>query len=211
MNNTILVLVLLTNLRLLAASRLGAAIRWASAQGFLLGLMMLLTDGGILSPSVWAVALPAMILKGWVFPRLLFRVLHASGIRREVDPIIGYNFSLLIGLGLLVVCFHLGQRLPLPDPEATTLLVPVAIFICCTGFFLIIARRTAINQVLGYLVLENGIFTFGTALVSHSPMLIELGMLLDLLVAVFVMGIAVFHIAQSFDHLDTDQMDLLKE
>jgi hydrogenase-4 component E len=89
--------------------------------------------------------------------------------------------------------------------------VPVALFTSLVGLFVIISRRKALTQVLGYLVLENGIYTFGVGLVQNTPMLVELGVLLDVFVAVFVMGIAIFHINRQFDHIDTDRMVLLKD
>jgi hydrogenase-4 component E len=89
--------------------------------------------------------------------------------------------------------------------------VPVALFSIFVGLFLIVARRKAITQVLGYLVLENGIYAFGLGAVHDASMLVELGILLDLVVAVFVMGIAIFHIARDFDHIDTDRLMRLKD
>ncbi|HEX2970775.1 MAG TPA: NADH-quinone oxidoreductase subunit K [Tepidisphaeraceae bacterium] len=74
-----------------------------------------------------------------------------------------------------------------------------------------ISRTKAITQVIGYLVLENGIFLFGLTLVRQMPILVELGILLDVFVGVFVMAIVVYHIRRTFDHMDTDELDQLKE
>ena len=79
------------------------------------------------------------------------------------------------------------------------------------GLFLIVARKTALMQVVGYLVLENGVYIFGVTLVHDEPFLVEMGILLDVFVAVFVMGIAIFHINREFDHIDADQLTLLKD
>jgi hydrogenase-4 component E len=78
------------------------------------------------------------------------------------------------------------------------------------GLFLIISRKKAVSQVLGYLVMENGIYILGVSLVMEVPMLVELGVLLDAFVAVFVMCIATYHISREFDHIDVDQLDTLK-
>ncbi|MBU0600098.1 hypothetical protein KJ997_04910 [bacterium] len=72
-------------------------------------------------------------------------------------------------------------------------------------------RRKAINQVLGYLVLENGIFCFGTSLTQHQPLLVEMGVLLDVFVAVFVMGITMFRISEEFDHINTQYLSSLRD
>ena len=105
----------------------------------------------------------------------------------------------------------LGSRLPLPEQAASPLLVPVALFTMLVGLFLIVSRRTALSQVLGYLVLENGIFAFGLALTDHAPLSVEIGVLLDIFVAVFIMGIAIHHISREFDHIDTDRLTELKD
>ena len=76
---------------------------------------------------------------------------------------------------------------------------------------MIVSRRTALSQVLGYLVLENGIFLSGIALIHDEPVLIEMGVLLDVFVAVFIMGIMIFHIQREFDHIETDQLSALKD
>jgi hydrogenase-4 component E len=80
-----------------------------------------------------------------------------------------------------------------------------------TGLVLLIGRKKALTQVIGYLVLENGIFAAGAALIIHQPLLVETGVLLDVFFAVFVFGIAIFHISREFNHIDTDQLAALKD
>ena len=91
------------------------------------------------------------------------------------------------------------------------LLVPAAIANVLLGFLLVVARRQAITQVVGYLVLENGVFVFGLGLARQQPIVVELSLLLDVLVGVFVMGIAINHISQTFDHIDTGALASLRE
>jgi hydrogenase-4 component E len=75
----------------------------------------------------------------------------------------------------------------------------------------LVTRRKAVTQVVGYLMLENGVFLFGQTLARDLPFAVELGILLDLLVGVFVMGIAIHHISREFDHIDTERLDSLQE
>ena len=75
----------------------------------------------------------------------------------------------------------------------------------------IVSRRKAIMQTLGYLAMENGIYAFGLAFAVEEPLLVEMGVLLDVFVAVFVMGIAIHHISREFDHIDTDRLSALKD
>ena len=207
----LLVLLVLTDLILLGSSRLRNAIRIVALQGLMLGLLPLLAHSqGI----VWhAVLLGAgsALLKGFVFPSLLNRALRETNASREIEPFVGYVASLLIGLGALALSFGCGARLPLPWPAPSQWIVPAGLFSVWTGLFLIVARRKAITQVLGYVVLENGIFALGMVLVEAMPLLVELGVLLDVFVAVFVMGIIVFHINREFDHIDVDQLKALQE
>ena len=102
-------------------------------------------------------------------------------------------------------------RLPIPATMASPWLAPVAFFSIFSGFFLIISRKRAANQVLGFLVLENGVYAFGVGAASGTPWLVEAGVLLDVFVAVFVMGITIFHINREFDHIDTDRLSALKD
>ncbi|HPY77312.1 MAG TPA: hypothetical protein PLQ45_05665, partial [Anaerohalosphaeraceae bacterium] len=149
-------------------------------------------------------------LKGIVFPWVLMKILRDIKIQREVEPFVGYGTSLVLGTAALVISMWLGHRLPLPESIRLELIVPTAFFTIMSGLFLIIARKKALTQVLGYLVLENGIYTFGAALADQQPLLIELGILLDVFAAVFVMGIAIFHINREFDSIDTDKLSGLR-
>jgi hydrogenase-4 component E len=208
--NLILVLVVLTNLKLLASSRLGASIRVVAAQGVVLGLLPVLAHMHELSLHFAAMAVGTVALKGVVFPWLLFRALREAEVTREVEPYVGYISSILIGLMALAASFWLGGRLPVTTAGVSSLLVPSALFSILAGLFLIVARKRAVNQVLGFLVLENGIYTFGVGVVAETPFLVELGVLLDAFVAVFVMGIAVYHINREFDHIEVNRLDRLK-
>ena len=80
-----------------------------------------------------------------------------------------------------------------------------------TGFLLLTTRRKAITQVVGYLILENGIFVMGLTLLEAMPFLVEIGVLLDLFVGIFVMGIIINHINREFSSLDTARLSALKE
>lgn len=203
-------LVVLGNLRLLSTSRLAACIRIVAVQGILLGSLPLLSHAGDLSLRVGLQATVSMITKGIVFPWLLTRAVRGTDARREIDPIVGYTPSLLVGGTLLGVALWLGWRLPLPGSTGSPFMIAVSLFTIMVGLFMIVARRMAITQVLGYLAMENGIYTFGLAFAEKEPLLVEMGILLDVFVAVFVMGIMIYHINREFDQIDTDQLSELR-
>lgn len=210
--NGLLVLLILSNLVLLGSSRLGTCIRVVALQGGLLGLLPL----AMLSGQEWARALLlaafTVALKGCVFPALLLRTMRTANVRREVEPLVSYPLSLTFGIAALWLSFWIGGRIPLTHIStwAPKLILPTALFTVFTGFFMIAARRKALTQVLGYLTLENGIFVLGLVLVGSVHFLVELGVLLDVFVAVFVMSIAIYHLNREFDHINVDRLSELK-
>jgi hydrogenase-4 component E len=209
--DTLVILLVLTNLLLLGSNRLNSCIRMVAFQGFLLGFLAIFLQTPGNSVHIFLLSAGSMILKGVVFPWLLSRALREAHVRREVGPFVGYTLSLVSGGAVLAAAIALGARLPLPGHLQSALVFPGALFMIFVGFFLIVSRRTALSQVLGYLVLENGIFLCGISLIHDEPTLIEMGVLLDVFVAVFIMGIMIFHIQREFDHIETDQLSTLKD
>ncbi len=209
----VMFLLVLTNLAMVESSRLKSCILLVAFQGVALGFLPMLTamHGGGAGWHQFAVAAVSILLKGVVFPVLLLRALRESGVRREIEPFVGYNLSIIMGVAALGASIWLAGFLHPPSAGAPALAVPLAFFTIYIGLFIITARKKAITQVIGYLVLENGIFTFGFAAMPHAPFVVELGILLDLLVAVFVMGIMIFHISATFDHIDVSQMRELED
>lgn len=206
-------LLAMTTLVLLGTSRLTLCIRTVAVQGVALGLLSLLLQSAEDRLAVGVLACLSVVLKGLVFPWLLFRAVRVAQVRREVEPFVSCPLSLAIGIVMLAAGYGLAARLPLLlPPGASPHVVPLALFTMGSGLFLIISRRKALTQVVGYLALENGIYAFGiVALHGWAPFLVELGILLDVFVAVFVMGITIFHISREFDHIDADQLAALRD
>lgn len=206
-----MIFLILANLVLVGSSRLASCIKVLAVQGVVLGLLPLLVphEGG--AARVLLLAVVSIGLKGVVLPLLLFRAVRDADVRQEIEPFVGYSTSILAGVLTLGISLWLAPRLQLPTPPAFPLIPPTALFTVLTGLFLIVSRKNALNQVMGYLTLENGIYLFGILLVREEPLLVELGVLLDVFVAVFVMGITIFHISREFDHVDVDQLSNLKD
>ena len=210
-SDIVLALLALTNLIFLASSRLLACIRIVAVQGMLVGLLPLIAYPTSIGLHALCIAAGTILLKGMLFPWLLRKALRETHIRREVEPLVSYPASMFIGFLTLVVAFWIGEQLPLPLPTASPLVVPLALSTILIGLFVVISRIKALSQVLGFLILENGIYAFGAVLLLEQPLVVELGVLLDVFVAVFVMGIAIFHISREFDHIDTDALDQLAD
>jgi len=208
--NMLLVVVLLLNLFVLGASRIRALIQAAAFQGVLLGLMLVLVHEH-LTVRVIIIGVATILIKGSVIPQILFKALREAQIKREIEPIIGFLPSILLGALGTAASIGLAARLPLGAGHAQLLIVPAAFSTIFTGFLLLTLRIKAITQVIGYLVLENGIFIFGLLLIEAVPFLVELGVLLDLFVGVFVISIIIHHINYQFASLDTRRLSTLKE
>jgi hydrogenase-4 component E len=206
----VLVLVLLTNFFLLGTSRLRAIINGTALQGVLLGTLTLLVHHEVGVRPV-LVAVGATAIKAVVIPWLLARALREAAIRREVEPFIGYILSLVLGAIGTGLAMLFAGTLPLAPQHVGSLLIPTSLATVITGFILLTTRRKALTQVAGYLVLENGIFIMGLALIEAIPFFVEIGVLLDLLVAIFVMGIMILQINREFSSLDTTRLSNLKE
>jgi hydrogenase-4 component E len=116
-----------------------------------------------------------------------------------------------MGVFMFALSFWLSGRLAYTNHPVSELGVSVSFATFFTGAFIIVSRMKAITQVIGYLVLENGIYLFGSVFLREQSFLVELAILLDVFVAVFVMGIAIFHISREFDHIDTQKMSELKD
>lgn len=202
-------LLIMSCLVLLGASRLRVSIQMIAAQGIMLGLIPILraaSDG----PD-WFLGLGCLALKGLALPYLLLLALRRSSIRNEMEPFIGFNASIMIGIGLLGLSSRMAAHMQAAGGPHNSMALVAAIFMVFTGLFLIISRRKAITQALGYLVMENGIYCVGIGIGRELNAMVELGVMLDVFVGVFLMGIMIFHINKEFDHIDSDRFDELQD
>ena len=199
-------------LMLSASSRLVHCIRLVAGQGILLGILPLLMwnwNGGMPGAEIWGAVFVNILVKGVLLPLLLIRAMHKAGVRRELEPLAGYSWSLLIVTVTGALALWLSSSLNIPG--VPMLAIPAAAMTVFTGLFIIISRRKAITQSLGFLGFENGIALFGVAMHLEYGFFVELGILLDVLVLVFVMGITVFQISREFEHIDADRLNLLTD
>ena len=141
---------------------------YRAVQGVALGFLPLILNNWDMEVHLVSFSVVIISIKGIAFPWMLNRTLRELATQREIEPFIGYGISIIAGTIALVTCMWLSSRLPFPEPLMSPLIVPVAFFTIMSGLFLIISRKKALTQVLGYLVLENGIYAFGVALVQTT-------------------------------------------
>jgi hydrogenase-4 component E len=214
--NALLVVILTLNLFALGSSRILSVIRIVAAQGALLGAVTLLAHERPTLP-VFLAAGAAILIKAILIPAIMTRSLRAANIKREVEPFIGFLPSIILGAAATAAALLFSRTIGGAAAGlgglalGSSLIIPASIATVLVGFIILISRFKAISQVLGYLVLENGIFIFGTLLIEAIPLVVEMGMLLDLFVGVFVISIITNHINQAFSSMDTRRLVSLKE
>jgi hydrogenase-4 component E len=206
----LLIVALALNFVALGVSRIRGVINAVALQGMLLGVLPLWlhTDIGLRG---FLLVAGMIVLKGFVIPGFLVHAMREADVQHEVTPVVNYMSSLLLGAVGTGLALMFSNTLPLAEEHADLLVVPASLSTVWTGFLMLTTRNKAIMQVLGYLLLENGIFLFGILLLEALPFLVEIGVLLDLFTGVFVMGIIVYHISREFASTSTEHLSKLKE
>ena len=187
----------IVNLALAGVSRLPGAIRLIAVQGLLVGMLPFVLHGEHL-----AIALVNTVVKGALLPLMLVYAMKKANTVRELEPLVGFGKSVAIVFALTLAAFRFT-----PSPLVTAL----SFATIATGLFLVVARRKAITQVLGFLCFENGISVFAAAIAMDYGLILELGVLLDVFALVFILGIAIYEINRTFSTVDTDRMNKLTD
>ena len=207
----LLIVTLALNFVALGGSRIRGVINAVALQGALLGIVPLFVHSNIGVRGLLLVAV-TIALKGFVIPAFLVHAMREANIQHEVKPVVNFISSLLLGAMGTGLAMVFSRTLPLTGQHAELLLVPASLSTVWTGFLMLMTRRRAINQVLGYLLLENGVFLFSLLLLEAMPFLVEVGVLLDLFTCVFVMSIIIHHINREFASISsTEYLTELKE
>ena len=207
---TALILVLLSVLASFAAGRIPALIKIVAFQGIVVSLIPLaigheLTAGSLVFTGA------TLLIRGIVIPVAIFWAIKKVQIRQEVEPIVGTALSIIAALLLLVAAFYVSGRLDLTTVGGSELLLPTAITLLVAGMFLLMARRNAIAMVLGYMMMENGIYLGGTTLSTRAHHIVEFGILLDVLAGVMLMAVILQNIKRTIDDVDTSLLRTLKD
>ncbi len=206
--NTLTVLLLLLGIHLAVSERMRPAIRSLAAQGFLLGLLPLLESPGITWRAA-ALSLATMAVKGVAIPAILTRAVSRLDIGQESESLVSTKATIFLTGALTMAAFVVCTRFGLSGKDE--LGAAAGLTLLFSGLFTMTTRVKAVSQVIGFVVLENGIFLFGAASGSEFTLPIELGIFLDLFVAVFLMGILMFKIQRAFTHMDFRKIHTLKD
>jgi hydrogenase-4 component E len=190
-------------------------IRIFGAQSFLLASIAATIAWYNHAPHLYFAALLTLGLKAIFVPLLLERVVEKVGIRKEIEPLINVPLSVVIAGGLTLVGYTVAESFHRPQASLSpgtlghnTLAVAISLFLI--GFFMMVNRRKALTQVLALLSLENGLFLAAVSLTYGMPLVVELGILFDVVVAVMVLGVLVNRIREAFDSMDVSRLDQLR-
>ncbi|MGZ5115436.1 MAG: formate hydrogenlyase [Burkholderiales bacterium] len=156
-------------------------------------------------------ALLTFSLKAILLPWILHRLIVRLNIRWDVETLINIPTTMLAGIALVVFAFNLALPISQLAGTITRSTLGIAIAIVLLSFLMMITRRKAVPQVIGFLALENGLFFAATSATYGMPLAVELGIALDVLVGVLILGIFFFQVREAFDSLDLRHMEKLKE
>ncbi len=208
-------LVLVLQIAMAAQRWLVTNIRIFGLQSFLLAVIagtIAIFNG---APHIFIAAVLTLLVKAILVPILLERLVDRMEIRREIEPILNVPFSVMISGGLTLLGYIVAESFYHPEQTASpaamghnTLAVAISLFLI--GFFMMINRRKALTQVLALLSLENGLFLAAISLTYGMPLIVELGVFFDVLVAVLVLGILVYRIRETFESMDVSKMRKLR-
>jgi hydrogenase-4 component E len=152
-----------------------------------------------------------LLLKVILLPWILHRLIQRLGAQWDSEPLVNIPTTMLVGLVLVIFAFGLAQPISMLATTITRHTIGIALAVILLSFVMMITRRKAMTQVIGFLAMENGLFFAATSATYGMPMVIELGIALDLLVAVFILGIFFFQIREQFDSLDLHHLENLRE
>jgi hydrogenase-4 component E len=144
-------------------------------------------------------------------PYILYVLIHRLQIHKDVETMLNVPTTMLIGIALVIFSYHLTSPIRELSTLVTRSTLAVALATVMLGLLMMITRKNAVTQIIGFLAMENGLFFAATSATYGMPLVVELGVALDILIAAFIFGIFFFHIRTTFDSLDIEQMNRLKE
>ncbi len=160
---------------------------------------------------LWFSAALTLVLKVFLLPAILLRLVQRLEAQWDTEPLIAIPTTMLLGVGLVIFAFGLAQPISALATTITRNTLGIALAIILLAFLMMITRRKAVTQVVGFLAMENGLFFAATSATYGMPMVVELGIALDVLVGVFILGIFFFQIREQFESLDLHHLETLKE
>jgi hydrogenase-4 component E len=209
--NTFAALLLLSSFAMLSQRRVVTMVNLLAFQGVLLGLATLLLGWRTGNTHLYVSAAMTLALKALFLPWLLHRLIRRLNVYWDSEPLLNIAATMLVGLLVVIFAFGLAQPIAALATTSTRSSIGIAVAVVLLAFLTMITRRKAMSQVVGFLSMENGLFFGAMSATYGMPMIIELGVALDSLVAMLVLGVFFFQIREQFDSLDLHHLESLKE
>jgi len=209
--NLLAAVLLLLSFAMLAQRRILSLIDLFAAQGFVLTLSTAFVAWATGQTHLWWSAGLTLLLKVLLLPWILHRLIRRLNVKWDVETLINIPTTMLFGLLLVILAFNLAQPVSALAGTITKGTLGIALAIVLLSFLMMITRSKAVPQVIGFLAMENSLFFAATAATYGMPMVVELGIALDVLVGVIILGVFFFQIRERFDSLDIHHLEKLKE
>ena len=209
--NLMAALLLLIAFAMLAQRRILSLIYLFAWQGAVLAANSVIVAYSTGQPHLYYSALLTLMLKVIIMPLILHRLIIRLNIKWDVETLINIPTTMLAGIALVVISFNVALPITQLAGTITRGTLGIAVAIVMLSFLMMITRRKAVPQVIGFLAMENGLFFAATSTTYGMPMVVELGIALDVLVGMLILGIFFFQVREAFDSLDLKHMEKLKE
>ena len=209
--NVLAALLLLIAFAMLSQRRVLTLIKLLAWQGTALALSTGIVAWSTGQTHLYWSALLTVLIKVILIPWVLHRLIDRLFVRWDIETLINIPTTMLIGIGLVIFAFALATPISQMASTLTRSTLGIALASVLLSFLMMIVRRKAVPQVIGFLAMENGLFFAATSATYGMPLVVELGVALDVLVGTFIFGIFFFHIREQFDSLDIRHMERLKE
>ncbi|MDD5505603.1 MAG: hypothetical protein PHR73_02470 [Candidatus Omnitrophica bacterium] len=210
MQEIILFTVLASTYLMIIAKRMPALIRGLRYQSFCLFVFTLIAAFKHRQPDLYIIAGLLFVLKVSFIPYLLYRIIKRIKVNENLGLFINPQLSLLWGLVFTYSSWIFSARLLTSDKTALTAMLATAFFIVLAGLFLMISRMSALAQIIGLLVMENGLFLLASTVSGGMPFFVEIAIFFDVFVSVVIMGFFVYRINKLFTHIDVTKLSRLK-
>lgn len=210
-NSVLAALILLTAFGLLVQRRMYGLLHLFAWQGLFLSISTAVVGYVAGQSHLYISSVLTLALKVIVLPYILHRLIIRLQIHKEIETVVNVPTTMLIGIALVIFSYHLTAPIRELSTLVTRSTLAVALATVMLGLLMMITRRHAVTQIIGFLAMENGLFFAATSATYGMPLVVELGVGLDILIAAFIFGIFFFHISETFDSLDVEQMARLKE
>ena len=208
MMQLIIALILVSTFMMLGSTRLYSCVRAFGIQSFLLACVagiVAISTGKI---DIYIVAILTLLIKAAIIPYIFIYIIREIKVKREVELYVSVSLSLIIRGVLVVISYYLIRSINIMS-ELSSLSLSASMSLVSIGLFIMISRKKAIMQMLGILIMENGLFLGAISLTYGMPLLVELGIFFDVLIGVLIMGILIFRINKTFESIDTDMLKTL--